>query len=526
MLTGWKPVPQGCRTDEVCRSRALSGGRALLELRNIHKRFGETVALADVSVTFAPGRVHGVLGENGAGKTTLMRIAAGLTRADRGGVALGGCDLSHASPVETARAGIAMVHQHFMLVPTLTVAENCMIGRRQWGWRPSRAAVAREIGQLAGRIGLEVDPFARIDSLTVGQQQRAEIVRALSTANKVLILDEPTAVLTPPETDQLFSAIRRLRDDGLAIVFISHKLDEVRRLCDELTILRRGACVYQGAAASLSGERMTEHMVGRVLDPLPPRDPPSLDAPVVLALDELRAADPETHRRIIDVSLSVRAGEIVGIAGVEGNGQDVLAATIAGVLAPSAGRITLDGRDISRLSARERVAAGLAHIAEDRLRHALVPRMSLRENLILKDYRSPAFGRHGLIRWRRVDAHAAGRLARFDVRGGALTSPVHTLSGGNQQKLVLARELAGSPRFILAQNPARGLDVAATRFVFEQLFAQRRRGAGILLIHHDLDELLGLADRVAVMYDGRALLTDWPDGGREAIARLMLGGAS
>ncbi|MBI4581302.1 MAG: ATP-binding cassette domain-containing protein [Planctomycetes bacterium] len=360
--------------------------------------------------------------------------------------------------------------------------------------------------------------------MSVGERQRVEILRALAVARRVLILDEPTAVLTPQETDQLFAAIGRLRQQGLAVAFISHKLDEVSRLCDEVTILRHGRRVHHGPTAELTTDRMAELMVGQALSPLrPARSLAPASAPMpTLRLENVSAVDPISNRRIEAVSLEVRPGEIVGIAGVEGNGQDLLAAIIVGLRRPSAGRLLIDGHDVGRLGVRERHQLGLAHVPADRQSQALVPTMNLVENLILKDYTSPAFARTGLIRWGRVDAQAAERLGRFDVRAGSTRTEARHLSGGNQQKLVLARELGGSPRLIVAHNPVRGLDVAATRFVFEQLLAQRARGAAVLLIHSDLDELLGRSDRVAGMFRGRCLPADWPRCDRAAIGRLML----
>ncbi len=494
-----------------------------MTLHDISRRFGSTIALDGVSLAVRPGSVHGVLGENGAGKTTLLRIAAGLMRPDRGTVAVDGKGLRPGVPADATDAGVAMVHQHFMLVPTLTVAENCVLGRRDLGRLVSRRAVGGRIADLAGRLGFDVDPHARVETLSVGQQQRVEIVRALDVARRVLILDEPTAVLAPAEIEPLFAAIDRLRRDGLGIVFISHKLDEVKRICDELTILRRGRVVYHGDA-SLSTSQMAEHMVGSAISPIPRHEPHESAGTIVLRLEGVDASDPDSHRRIAGVSLSVRAGEFVGIAGVEGNGQDVLAAAIVGLIRVRTGKIELEGRDITRESVRGRASAGVAHVAEDRLRQALVADMTLRENLILKSHRR--FARHGLIRWNRVERYAQDRLRRFDVRAAGPAELARNLSGGNQQKLVLARELDGAPKLIVAHNPVRGLDVAATRFVFDQLLAQRERGAGVLLIHSDLDELLGVADRVAVMVGGRCRMTDWPRCERAAVGRLMLGGTA
>ncbi len=496
----------------------------MLTLEDISKAFDGLLALRGVSTTVRAGTVHGLLGENGAGKSTLMRIAAGLLRPDEGRILVRGREIPPASPTASAAAGIAMVHQHFMLVPPLTVLENCLIGRRDLPQFGSRAAFRSSIVSLAARVGLQIDPDARVESLSTGEQQRVEIIRALSRKSRVLVLDEPTAVLTPAEVEQLFAAIARLRAEGLAVVFISHKLHEVTRICDELTILRKGIAVYHGPATDLTIEQMAEHMVGASPPPLPARPAPLTGQRVVLTMAHVSAHDPGTGRRIRDLSLEIRAGEILGIAGVEGNGQSLLAAAIVGTVRPSAGRILLDGLDITGASVRTRARAGLAHIPEDRLHHALVPTMSVAENLVLKGFDASPFSRAGVLRRHTITAHAVQRARDFDIRTAAIGSEVRTLSGGNQQKVVLARELGRAPALVLAHNPVRGLDVAATQFVFSELLECRARGAAVLLIHSDLDELLAVADRVGVMVDGSCEMTTWPQCDRAEIGRRMLGG--
>ena len=419
-----------------------------------------------------------------------------------------------------------MVHQPLILVPTLTVAENCAIGRRDWGWRFDPARVAGQIQELGNRIGLHVEPTARIESLSVGERQRVEIIRALSGDSSVLILDEPTAVLTPQETEQLFKALTKLRDDGLAIVFISHKLDEVEQVCDEVTILRRGRVVHQGVAAALGRDDMARHMVGSEVPALSSRDTSKPEGPIRLELSGISAESPVAQRRIRNLSLVVRSGEVLGIAGVEGNGQDVLAAVVAGVIQPGMGVITFDDNDVTRMGVRQRYQRGLANIAEDRITQSLVPEMTLADNLMLRHHRNAPFSRFGWMNRHQIGEHANDRLSAFNIQPSDVNAMAGQLSGGNQQKLVLARELDGSPRCIVAHNPVRGLDVAATRFVFDQLLEQRRRGAAILLIHSDLDELFTVADRIMVLYRGELHETRWPDCDRDEIGRLMLGGVS
>jgi simple sugar transport system ATP-binding protein len=497
-----------------------------LRLKDITKRFDALAALDGVTADFLPGRVHGVLGENGAGKSTLMRIAAGLLSPDDGRIVTPDADVAAWSPAESARAGIATVHQHFMLVPGLTVAENCTLGRRslsQWSARRHARTLLHEIGK---RTGLQVDPDARIEMLSVGERQRVEILRALCTARRMLILDEPTAVLAPHEIEQFFQAIERLKQGGLAVAFISHKLMEVERICDDLTILRRGRCVYSGRAGDLTQAEMARHMVGTDPGSLEHRPGPAAGAERVLRVCDVSTRGGVSRRAVHDVNLAVGRGEIVGIAGVEGNGQDVLASILVGLTFPTSGTIELAGRMITHEPARTRAALGLAHIAEDRLQQALVPGMNVAENLSLRGYRLPRLSRHGFLRWPAVRHRAVDLVREFDVRAPGVDAPIEQLRGGNQQKVVLARELSGSPSLILAHNSVRGLDVAATRFVFNALLAQRARGAGILLIHSDLDELLALSDRVFVMYAGRCIPTDWPGCTREHIGRLMLGARS
>lgn len=486
-----------------------------VELRHIRKRFGPSIALDDVSLSLCPGRVHGLLGENGAGKSTLMNVLYGLLRPDAGQIVVAGQAARIRSPQDALTAGIGMVHQHFMLAGAMTILDNVLLGDLRSKRILDRSAAAEKLRELSVRLGLPIDPFARIADLAVGQQQRVEILKALYRDVKVLILDEPTAVLTPAETDQLFAAVDRLRSEGKSIVFISHKLREIQRACDDLTVLRRGRVVFQGEAAGISPEDLSRHMVGRDVTPIRlTRNASPTEAQITLSIESL------TSPPLRDVSLHIRAGEILGIAGVDGNGQQELAEAILGLRPVSSGRILLGGGDITPLAPADRSTLGIAHIPNDRRREGLIGAMSVTENLAL----NPRFARRGLMRWPAARASARQMIEQFDIRTPSPNAPVATLSGGNQQKVILARELAlAAPRLVVAMNPVRGLDVAATQFVYEQLLACRARGGALLLISGDIDELLSLCDRIAVLYNGDLMESDFPRAGLAEIGRMMTG---
>ena len=488
-----------------------------LELRDIVKRFGRLTALDGVSLTLERGRVHGVLGENGAGKSTLMNVLYGLIRPDGGHILADGTELLIRSPRGAIEAGIGMVHQHFMLAGALSVLDNVLLGDMRQALLLDRAGAAHRLLELSQRIGLPVDPDARVADLSVGQQQRVEILKALWRNVDVLILDEPTAVLTPGETDQLLSAMTRLRQEGKTVIFISHKLAEVQRICDEITVLRRGKVTWHGPARDATAYELAEHMIGHAMEEAVASPEAPLPDPPALLLQELRAAG------LSAINLRVPRAGIVGIAGVDGNGQQELAEAVVG-LRKTTGQITLDGHDISSLNASDRAALGIAYVPNDRKRDGLIGSMQLTRNIALKHHRHKPFSRAGIMSWRSARSLAAELMARYDIRANSPDDLVGSLSGGNAQKVVLARELAVKPpRLLVAINPTRGLDVAATRFVHDELLRQRDAGCGILLISSELEELTRLCGRITVLYRGKLTETRFPEGGAEQIGRLMSG---
>jgi simple sugar transport system ATP-binding protein len=467
-----------------------------LELTGITKRFGPVVANRDARLVVRPGEIHALVGENGAGKSTLMRIAAGLHRPDAGEVLVRGERLPAGSPREAIARGLGMVHQHFMLIPTLTVAENVVLGREpRRGPALDLARAEREVAALAKRYGLAVDPRRRVADLTVGEEQRVEILKALYREAEILILDEPTAVLTPGEVEQLFRVIRELVAAGKTAVLITHKLDEVMTLSHQVTVMRRGETVALLETARTSARDIAFAMVGHELAGAARGARPSPGAPLL----ELRGVSVVRRRaRVVDgVSLSIREGEVLGIAGVEGNGQAELCDAVAGLAPLSAGRVLLGGRDVGRLLPRARFRLGLGFVPEDRQRRGLVLDLSVAENL--------AVGRvgPGPLDRSKLEREAKDEAARFDIRPPDPELPARALSGGNQQKLVMARALPPGLRALVAAQPTRGVDVAAVERIHEELLAARNRGVAILLVSADLDELFALSDRIAVLYRGR-----------------------
>jgi ABC-type uncharacterized transport system ATPase subunit len=472
--------------------------------------------------------VHALLGENGAGKTTLSNILTGLYHPDEGEIILWGRRVEFHAPRDALEAGVAMVHQHFRLVEPFTVAENIVLGDHRDVGRTfllhTRAIDAR-VAELSERYGLAVDPRARIWQLSVGEQQRVEIVKALYKDARILILDEPTAVLTPQESRQLFGTIRAMADDGRTIIFISHKLHEVKAIADRVTILRRGRTVATLPAAEAQRRSLAALMVGREVELVERRSGPRELGETCLELDGLSADGDRGLPAVKDVSLAVRSGEIVAIAGVAGNGQRELAETVSGMRHPTAGTIRVGGRKLKGGDAREAIVAGIAYVPEDRLGTGVAPGLSVADNIVLKSYRRPPASRGPFLVLSKIRELAESLMRRYDVRASGPDVPARQLSGGNLQKVVLAREFSGEPVALLAASPTRGLDVAGIQTVHAYLREAADRGVGVLLISEDLDEIRALADRIAVMYEGAIVgVRDGETATVEELGLLMAGG--
>ena len=467
----------------------------------IVKRFPGVVANDGIDLVVERGEIHALLGENGAGKSTLMNILFGLYQPDAGEVRIDGAAVRFSGPREAVEAGLGMVHQHFMLIPRFTVTENVILGAEGPGTRLDRAAAGRRVGELAERYGLRVDPTALVGDLPVGMQQRVEILRALYQGGRTLILDEPTALLTPQEVDELYDVLRRFREAGDTIIFITHKLREVAAVSDRVTVIRRGRTIGTRPTAETTAPELAEMMVGREVTLRVERPPARPGGPVLVAAGlEVRDA---RGPRLNGLDLTVRRGEIVGICGVEGNGQAELVECLAGLRRPDRGSVTLKGEEITAAGPQERRRAGLSYIPEDRHGRGLVLPFSLTENVLLGNCDDPPFSRGGRIDYAGTERLTEELMRTFDVRAPSAETPAGALSGGNQQKLIIARELHREPDALLAIQPTRGLDVGAIEFVHRQLVAERDKGRGVLLISFDLDEILDLSDRVLVIYDGR-----------------------
>ena len=495
-----------------------------LRVAGVTKRFGPLLANDAISFDVKRGEVVALLGENGAGKTTLMNIVFGHYVADAGYVEADGAALRQGDPQAALAAGIGMVHQHFTLADNLTVLENLMLGTEKL-WLPwsDRRGARERLRQLSARAGLDIDPQARVGRLTVGERQRVEILKALYRDARVLILDEPTAVLTPQEAESLFATLRKLVGLGLSIIFISHKLGEVLAIADRIVVLRQGRVVLERMAAGATRDDLAAAMVGRQL--VPPQLGGGIAQGVALRLKDLDADGADGRLRLRDIGLTIGHGEIVGIAGVAGNGQTLLADILCGIAAPVNGRIELDAESLEFLTPRSALAAGIGRIPEDRHASGVVGDMDLSENAILERIGDRRFSAWGWRSPSAARAHAAQLIAEFDIRGATPRTQARLLSGGNMQKLILGRVLSEHPRVIIANQPTRGLDVGAVLYVQERLAAARRAGAGILLISEDLDELLALSDRIGVMYRGRLSTCRPRDGLNIRTLGLMMAGA-
>jgi general nucleoside transport system ATP-binding protein len=494
-----------------------------IEMHDIVKHFPGVVANDKVCFDVKAGEVHALLGENGAGKSTLMRQLYGLYQPDAGEILIDGRRVNLRSPADAIRAGIGMIHQHFMLVLSLTVAENVALGLKS-SYEPllDIDEVSRKINAYSKGYGLKVDPDAYIWQLSVGEQQRVEILKALYRGASMIILDEPTAVLTPQEVSDLFATLRRMVGEGHGLVFISHKLNEVMAISDRITVLRDGRVAGNCGVCDATRDDLVRMMVGREVKPLTPWAPQV--GPTRLKITGLCANGDRGSEVLRGVDLEVRAGEIVGIAGVSGNGQRELAECLAGLRGVTAGSIEIEGRDMTDAPVRKRVEAGQAYIPEERMREGVIRDFSVQENIFLQDHGAPAYTRGIFLDFGSMATHARNLVAQYAVKTPSLNTPVKNLSGGNIQKLIMARELSRDPKILIASQPTRGIDIGATEHIHLQLLQRRSTGTAILLISEDLDEVRFLSDRIAVMYEGHIVgIVDRDQATVEQIGLMMAG---
>jgi len=503
----------------------VSQSEPFLEMRDIVKWFDDVRANAGISLDVGRGQIVGLLGENGSGKSTLMKILFGMIPPDGGGIIFKGRELCEHTPGDAIAAGIGMIHQHFMLVDAMTVAENVMLGWRAAGRWLRRGAVGHALRETSARYGLDLDPDAEVGRLPLGRRQRVEILKAILRGADLFVLDEPTSNLSPPEVSALLEVMRRLRTEGKSIIFISHKLHEVLEICDDIVVLRDGKAVGRMPAAAATKAELARLMVGRdVSEPFQRAERPP--GPAMLALANIRLPAGEGSVGLHDINLSVASGEVLALAGVDGNGQAELAETIAGMRRPSGGRILIDGVDATRCGVAERVAAGLAYIPADRSQMSLVQAMTVAENLVLRDVRSPPYAHRGWLNRAAQISRAGGLIREFDIRAPGTGAAAQKLSGGNQQKIVVAREVGRAPRVLVALQATWGLDPVATRFVLDRVLELRAYGAAVLYISSELEEVLAIGDRIGVLFAGRlAGVLPRAEATAARIGLLMAGGA-
>jgi ABC-type uncharacterized transport system ATPase subunit len=500
-------------------------GVPILELRGITKRFPGIVANDHIDFDLRRGEVHALLGENGAGKSTLMSVLYGLYHPDEGEILINGKLIAFKSAADAIDAGIGMVHQHFMLVPVMSVAENIVLATEPTtaGVLLDYDAARKRVRDLADTFKFAVDPDAKVQNITVGQQQRVEILKALYRNADILILDEPTAVLTPQESHELFQILNTLKQEGMSIIFISHKLNEVLEIADRVSVLRRGKKIDTVPREGATTEGLARLMVGREVL-LRVQKEQAKPGDVLLEVNGLHVLDDRHLEAVRDISFEVRAGEIVGIAGVDNNGQSELIDAIAGLRKPASGSVQLAGREVAGANARTVLDTGLGHIPEDRQRRGLVLEFSIAENAALEDYRREPDSKFGWLYPHRLIARAIRLIKEFDVRGGGPQTRAGALSGGNQQKLVVGREVSRDPKVLIAAQPTRGLDVGAIEYVHRRLVVERDEGRAILLVSLELDEIMSLSDRILVIYEGQIVREFLPDASEEEIGLAMTGG--
>jgi len=503
----------------------MSDRPVVLELRGITKRFPGVLANDHIGFDLRAGEVHALLGENGAGKSTLMNVLYGLYHPDEGEILINGEPVRIHSPKEAIERGIGMVHQHFMLIPVMTVAENIVLAAepRRAGVLLDYVSARKRVEDIASAFNFAIDPQALVENITVGQQQRVEILKALYRRADILILDEPTAVLTPQEAQELFGILRGLTREGMSIVFISHKLNEVLEIADRITVLRRGKKIETLPVAGATEEGLARLMVGRDVLLRVDKATPKPGDPL-LEVEDVKVLDDRGLEAVRGVSLQVRAGEIVGIAGVDGNGQTELVEALTGLRSIQAGEFRVAGRRLTGSSTHRILESGIGHIPEDRQKRGLVLEFTLAENLAFHEFDRAPSSYFGWLRPGRLISRARRILQEFDVRGGGPQTPAKSLSGGNQQKVVVAREVANDPRVLIAAQPTRGLDVGAIEFVHRRLVEERDEGRAVLLVSLELDEIMSLSDRTLVMYEGEIVGEFGPDATEQELGVAMLGG--
>lgn len=498
----------------------------MLEMRGITKRFPGVVANDSVTFDVLAGEVHTLLGENGAGKSTLMKILYGLHQPDEGDIRLNGESVVLRSPADAIDRKIGMIHQHFMLVPSLTVVENVALGLRKQGnvkGSGSLKQVEARVRSLSEQYGLQVDPKAKVWQLAVGERQRVEIIKALFRDVELLVLDEPTAVLTPQEVDDFFVILRGMAADNRGLIFISHKLHEVMELSNRITVLRNGAVTGTTTPDQSSREQLAQMMVGRAVNLAPDRPHVEINQPV-LSLNNINALSDRGVPALKNVSLEIRSGEILGLAGVSGNGQRELAEVINGLRKLTSGKISVDGTPIEGLKPKALRAHKVSFVPEERMRDGAVGEFSVTENLVLLNHSEPEFSRRGFLKFSEIENHSAKLIDEFKVKTPELDTPTRNLSGGNIQKLILARELSSRPRVLIAAQPTRGVDIGAAEYIHSRLLEQRAAGTATLVISEDLDEIFALSDRIAVICQGEIMgIVDATEATREQIGLLMAG---
>jgi len=496
---------------------------AILEVRNITKRFPKVVANDNVNLTVERGEIHAILGENGAGKSTLMNIIYGLYKPDSGQLIFDGEELNLSGPHEAIEKGIGMVHQHFMLIPVFTVAENIVLGAEPKGITYDRKKANELIREISQKYHLEIDPDAKVKDLSVGLQQRVEILKAFYRKAKLLILDEPTAMLTPQETQKLFEIMRELKQQGMSIIFISHKLEEVLEISDRVTVMRRGKTVGTLKTKETNEQELANLMVGREVvlriekSEYKPGD-------VVLSVKNLTVVDQQNVTRVKDVSFEIREGEIFGLAGIDGNGQLELVEAIMGLRPKKSGSVFFYGKDVTNFSTRQLYREGISYIPQDRQADGLVLDFTIAENLILREYKDPTYSRRGVIQYKKVYENAEKKVKEFDVRPPEYMLKARNLSGGNQQKVILAREVGYNPKLLIAVQPTRGMDVGAIEYIHRRILELRDKGAAIFLVSLELEEIMSLSDRIGVIYKGQLMdILDGKTATKEQIGLLMAG---